>query len=130
MKVNNQQITSLAGKFYSELVEKTEKIKKEERTKLTEQFRANYNKGIKLLEKNDFVDNINISISKSKTATLTRNKSFESYINDWSIKNHLNEQIGVGKEPSVSNIKEDIILATIDTSSVEEIMKVLKEKYK
>ena len=130
MKLNNQQITALAGKFYSELVEKTEKIKKEERTKLTEQFRANYNKGIKLLEKNDFVDNINISISKSKTATLTRNKSFESYINDWSIKNHLNEQIGVGKEPSVSNIKEDIILATIDTSSVEEIMKVLKEKYK
>jgi len=129
MKLTNQQINALASKFYNELNE-SKKVKNEEKkARLKEQFRSDYNKGIKLLEKNDFLKSVEIKIKDNYTVSLSQTDSFEDYVDNWNIERVINKLID-DNHISSDSIKDDIILATIDTSSVDEIMEVLKTKYK
>lgn len=125
MKLDKRQINALATNFYKEFKVKLDKTNKENKLKSLEKFRVDYNKGIKLLKDNKFLHSININIDQNNSVSLDKNKSFERYTNNYTFNDLLDENIKI----SISDIESDIILATIDSKSVEDIMKVLKSKY-
>jgi len=127
MKLNNQQVKALASSFYNEIKEKIAEEKIIERVKQLQKFKPLYEKGIKVLENNSFIRNIEVCLTKDKVCNLHREDSFESWVDNYSF-----NQLVKNKEKyvSLSSIEEDIILATIESSSIEEIKKILKNKYK
>jgi len=85
-------------------------------------------KGIKLLKNNSFLNSIKVYINDKNFVYLDKNYSFEEFLDDYSFSNIIKN---IKKEvPSKKDIVNDIILATIDSTSVDEIMKNLKLKYK
>lgn len=127
MKLNNQQINALASKFFCELKEKYNEINEISRAEQVEKFRSNYNKGIDILNNNKFLASVEITISDDYSITLNRNESFEEYLDCYRIRDLVKrKQVPV----TIDTLKNDIILATIDTSSIDEIMEVLVKKYK
>lgn len=126
MNLNKTQIQTLAAKFYNELKVKLDKENEVNFKLQIETFRSDYNKGIKILEKNSFIKEFDIVISKSHVAVLKRDMTFEQYSSNYSFRYVIKDK----KEITQSEIQSDIILATIDSQSVEDIMKVLTNKYK
>ncbi len=57
---------------------------------------------------------------------MRRTDTFEDYCEDWSFEKVIKIS---EKQISKNDIKNDIILATIDSTSVDDIMKILKTKY-
>jgi hypothetical protein len=127
MNLNKTQIDALSDKFYNEITSKNEESNKLKRDKQLEKFRPNYLKGIKLLKDNSWLSSIDINISKSESVTLNSEESFEDYTSSWEFNSLIKD---IDSEISKSDIKNDIILATIDSTSVEEIMNSLNKKYK
>lgn len=128
MKLNKQQIDALANKFHNELKENYDKINKAFRNEQLKKFKLDYEKGIKLLKDNSFLEAVNINISKDYAVQLYRKDSFDDYTSKYNFRNVIKDL--VRNTPSISTITNDIILATIDSTSVDEIMKNLKQKYK
>jgi len=126
MNLNKTQIQALATKFYNEISAKIDKENAINFKSKLETFRADYNKGIKILDKNPFIKNIDINIDSTHIAELKRNMTFEHYSTNYNFKYVIKDK----KEIKKSDIESDIILATIDSQSVEDIMKVLTNKYK
>jgi len=126
MKLNKTQISALANKFYGEIKGDIDKKNKEVRLKSIEKFRPDYNKGVELLKDNDFLSQIHIKISKDYSVHLNRKDTFESYTKAYNFNYILDKKI----EIKLSDIEQNIILATIDAQSIEDIMKTLKSKYK
>lgn len=128
MKLNKQQINALASKFYDELITQYNKLNEVFRNEQLKKFKPDYEKGIKLLKDNPFLNSININVS-NYAIQLSRKTSFENYINNYSFRTYLIK--GIERDiPTKRDIENDIILATIDSTSVDEIMKTLKQKYK
>lgn len=128
MKLNKQQINALASKFYNELITEYNSVNEIFKKEQLQKFKPDYEKGIKLLKNNPFLNSINIDVS-NYAIQLGKKDSFENYINSYSFKTYLIKNIK-RDIPSKETIINDIILATIDSTSVDEIMKTLKQKYK
>ncbi len=126
MNLNKTQIDALANKFYNEIKNKLSEKIEADKIKQLAKYKANYEKGIKLLKENLWLDKIEINLNKSYAATLRRTDTFEDYCEDWSFEKVIKIS---EKQISKNDIKNDIILATIDSTSVDDIMKILKTKY-
>lgn len=127
MKLNTIQINALAKKFYDEKQKEYDKANDEYKKKQLEKYRENYNKGMKILKDNPFINYITINVSRTDYATLQRNWSFEQYTNNYNIIHNFTKK---NQSLSLIDIKNDIVIATIDAKSTEEIMNNLKLKYK
>lgn len=129
MKLNKKQIETLAKKFYNEAIEVYNKQKLEEKLKQLEKYKPLYDKGIAVLNKNNFLASINISIpgKDSFEALLKRDFTFEEFISNYNFNYLVKSKL---KSFSLNDIINDIVLATIDSSSVEDMMNTLKNKYK
>lgn len=128
MKLNKQQINALANKFHNELKSEYNKINEVFKNEQLKKFKPDYEKGIKLLKDNSFLEAININLSNSDAVQLCRKDTFDDYISKYNFKNVIKS---IKRNiPCVETIINDIILATIDSTSVDEIMKTLKQKYK
>lgn len=92
MKLNNTQINALADKFYSEIKEKINKTNEENKIKQLYKFKDNYNKGIKLLKDNPFLNSINIIIAKNTNVNLDRDETFESYVNHYNFNRFIKDK--------------------------------------
>jgi len=128
MKLNKQQINALVNKFYNELTTEYNKINEVFKNEQLKKFKSDYEKGVKLLKNNSFLETININLSDLCVVQLCRKDSFDDYTGKYNFR-HVIKDI-VRNTPSMSTITNDIILATIDSTSVDEIMKNLKQKYK
>jgi len=128
MKLNKQQINALASKFYNEFITEYDKVNEVFKNEQLKKFKPDYEKGIKLLKNNAWLNSININISETYVAQLDKNNTFEDFSNNYRFK-YILKNI-TRKIPSIAEITSDIILATIDSTSVDEIMKNLKQKYK
>ena len=126
MNLNKTQIEALTDKFYSEIKDKYNEINSKKRIAQLEKYRPNYEKGIKLLKENSWLTSIDITVKKDESVNLELNYSFEDYTNDYLFTRLLEDN----KEISKNGIKNDIILATIDSTSIDDIMNTLKKKYK
>lgn len=128
MKLNKQQINALASKFYNELKEDYNKVNNVFKEEQLKKFKPDYEKGVRLMKNNSFLKSIEINISDKYSVKLERNDNFDDYISKYNFKNVIKNI--ERKIPSIETIINDIILATIDSTSVDEIMKNLKQKYK
>lgn len=126
MKLDKRQITALASKFQYEINTNIDKYNKENKSKQLEKFRSDYDKGVKLLENNKYLSEIDIIIGKGYSVSLNRGKSFEKYTSSYSFNNVINKK----DEVRLSDIEQDIVLSTINSQSIEDIIKVLESKYK
>lgn len=129
-KLTNQQITALANKFYNEAKAKQELKNEAKKKELQKEYKPLYDKGIKLLKDNStLIGEVSIILDKFNSTSLNLNQTFDKWINNYTInrliKNKLKE-----KTLNVDTIKEDIVLATIDSQSIEDILNILKTKYK
>lgn len=129
-KLTNQQITALANKFYNEAKAKQELKNETKKKELQKEYKPLYDKGIQLLKDNSsLLYKIHIYVNKTDCVGLQINDKFDNWVDNWTInaliKNKLKE-----KTLSVDTIKEDIVLATIDSNSIEDIMNILNKKYK
>jgi len=128
MKLTKNQIDALANKFYNEIkieLDKKLQIKKDEKLK---EYKEVYDKSIKVLKDNTFINNviINIKIGKNtNNITLYPKDTFKDFINNYIFNRLVNDD-----KISISQIRQDIILATIDSASLDDIMKKLSNKYK
>ena len=128
MKLNKQQIEALASKFYNELITQYNKLNEVFRNEQLKKFKPDYEKGIKLLKNNSFLQSIHIKINDTGLVELKINNTFKDFTNHYWFRNSIkNIERNI---PSKETITNDIILATIDSTSVDEIMKNLKQKYK
>lgn len=128
MKLNKQQINALASKFYNELKEDYNRVNNVFRNEQLKKFKPDYEKGIKLLKNNLFLKSIYIEISNDYSAELKKDYTFKDFTDSYWVRNSLKD---IERNiPSIETITNDIILATIDSTSVDEIMKNLKQKYK
>lgn len=128
MKLNKQQINALASKFYNELITQHNKLNEVFKEEQLKKFKPDYEKGIKLLKNNLFLKSIYIEISNDYSAELKKDYTFKDFTDSYWIRNSLKD---IERNiPSIETITNDIILATIDSTSVDEIMKNLKQKYK
>jgi hypothetical protein len=128
MKLTGTQINALARSFYEKLEEKNKKehSKKIEQEKL--KHKDLYNNCMSILKKNDFLKELNTNITFGKVSTsltIRRNSTFNSIFDNYAFRNAFEKNL-----PSIESIKQDIILATIDSKSVEDIMNSLNKKYK
>lgn len=129
MKLTNQQINALANSFYNEIIE-TQKLKNEAKKKqLLEEYRPYYKSGVVILKNNPILKSIEIKINKNITLKLEPEETFESFVTNWNLDNIIARKLKE-KTLNVDSIKQDIILATINTQSIEDITKILKVKYK
>ncbi len=129
-KLTNQQITALANKFYNEAKEKQELKNEAKKKELQKEYKPLYDKGIQILKDNStLIRQIDIILNKDNSIYLNLKQTFDQWVNNYTIntliKNKLKE-----KTLNVDTIKEDIVLATIDSNSVEDIMNILNKKYK
>jgi len=128
MKLNKQQIEALANKFYDELITEYNKVNEIFKNEQLKKFKPDYEKGIKLLKNNLFLKSIYIEISNDYSAELKKDYTFKDFTDSYWVRNSLKD---IERNiPSIETITNDIILATIDSTSVDEIMKNLKQKYK
>lgn len=127
MKLNNAQITALADSFYNEIKAKQEEACKQHRAKQLEKFRPLFDAGHQILKDNSFLKSISIDLGKGYSEGLSKNEKFEDWVDCYNIRQVVDKPI---KNININTIKQTIILATIDASSVEDIMKTLKQKYK
>jgi acetone carboxylase gamma subunit len=126
MKLNKEQINAIAYEFYSKLEEENRKLNEKLIKEQQEKFRPTYNKGIKLLEKNDWLESIDILDQKIKIS-LSRGESFEDYLDNWNVRQVINHK---SLTVSMKDIANAIILATIEANNLDEVMEVLKNKFK
>lgn len=126
MKLDKRQISALADSFYKEIKPKIHKENEANRIKQLQKFKPDYEKGLKILQGNKFIKTISIDIGKNYQVELTRTKTFESYTGSYPFRYLIDDVKSIDK----SDIERDIVLATIDSSSVDDIMKFLKNKYK
>ena len=128
MKLNNQQINALASKFFNELqLLNFEKNKKAREVEI-ENYRKIYDKAFSLFKENKFLESICIIITNKVSIAMSRNTSFQKFTENYKFSALLKSKTTL--KTTVDDIKNDIILATIDTSSIDEIMEVLTKKYK
>lgn len=126
MKLDKKQINALAQSFYKEIQDKIEKANKDSREKQLEKFRPYYDKGIQILKNNKFIESIFINIGNGYSVELKSTNSFDEFTDDYSFDYVIKKR----NNAIVSDIENDIILATIDAKSVDDITKILKNKYK
>ena len=80
------------------------------------------------MKTNIWLTSISIDITNDYSAELRNNDSFEDYTDSYYFRNVIKD---IKRNiPTKETIINDIILATIDSTSVDEIMKTLKQKYK
>ena len=128
MKLNKQQLNALAKEYYNELKENYNKINKVFKEEQLKKFKPDYEKGIRLIKNNSFLESIEINISDKYCVKLDRNDNFNDYISKYNFRNVIkNIERNIPSEETIIN---DIILSTINSTSVDEIMKNLKNKYK
>lgn len=130
MKLNNQQVEALASKFQQELKSKEDKeIQKTKETKL-KSLKADFDKAQDILKRYSFLTEINYCLNgKGWEVAIKRKDTFNTFSDSWTVGNFLKDSIN-SKIPSITEIKNEIILATIDATSIEEIMNNLKKKFK
>lgn len=129
MKLTNQQIDALAQKFCNDYLQENLKVSKKQEQKIKQSFKPFYDKGVKILEANSNILNSITLKMFTITSELKLSMTFESFTKNWSIKSYIESKLKT-KKLDKSEIRQDIILATIDNSSIEEIMKTLTKKYK
>lgn len=129
MKLTNQQIDALAQKFCNDYLQENLKVSKKQEKKIKQSFKPFYDKGVKILEANSNILNSITLKMFTITSELKLSMTFESFTKNWSIKSYIESKLKT-KKLDKSEIRQDIILATIDNSSIEEIMKTLTKKYK
>lgn len=130
MKLNNTQINALAQSFRNELIEnREEKINKLREEKL-KSFKTDFDKAQDILKRYSFLTEVSYYLNgKNYEVTVKRTNTFKSFSESWTVNNFLRDIIK-SKIPDLNTIKNEIILSTIDASSVEDIMKNLKKKFK
>lgn len=129
MKLTNQQIDALAQKFCNDYLQENLKVSKKQEKKIKQSFKPFYDKGVKILEANSNILNSITLKMFTITSELKLSMTFESFTKNWNIKSYIESKVKT-KKLDKSEIRQDIILATIDNSSIEEIMKTLTKKYK
>lgn len=129
-KLTNQQITALANKFYNEAKAKQELKNEAKKKELQKEYKPLYDKGIQLLKDNStLIIEIGIVLDKFNSVSLNLNQTFDKWVDGYTIKSKIKDKLKE-KTLNVDTIKEDIVLATIDSNSVEDIMNILNKKYK
>lgn len=130
-KLTNQQITALANKFYNEAKAKQELKNEAKKKELQKEYKPLYDKGIQLLKDNSIlIKSINVIVSKNgNTTSLSVKETFDKWVDCYQIRIEIKNKLKE-KTLNVDTIKEDIVLATIDSNSVEDIMNILNKKYK
>lgn len=129
-KLTNQQITALANKFYNEAKAKQELKNEAKKKELQKEYKPLYDKGIQLLKDNsDLLYRVVINVGKEYTIGLQKNEKFDDWVDNYTIDRLIKDKLKE-KTLNVNTIKEDIVLATIDSNSVEDIMNILNKKYK
>lgn len=128
MKLNNQQITALADKFRQELIKNKEVFEKEEIEKYYLSKKLLFNASIKILEKNPFLNKVEVKLEKGYSNSINKDSKYNNWISTYNMANNLlGLKISV---PTIEELKTNIVLATIESDSVEEIMGILKTKFK
>ena len=128
MKLTKNQIDALANKFYNDIKIELDKKQEFEKEKKLKQYKDVYNKGVKILKDNNFINCIEVNCKIGKNThpiSLYAKSTFKEFTDNYIFKHLFKDN-----EASIDKIKEDIILATIDSKSVDDIMKVLTNKYK
>jgi CTP:phosphocholine cytidylyltransferase-like protein len=128
MKLNNAQITALARKFKVELLENKKIIEKQEIEKYYKSKKPIFDSCIKLLQKNSFLTKVSVNLEKGYEGSINKDSKHDNWISTYSITNNiLDLKI---KIPELDELKTEIVLATIDSQSIEDILNILKTKYK
>lgn len=129
-KLTNQQITALANKFYNEAKAKQELKNEAKKKEFQKEYKPLYDKGMDFLKNNsDLLYKVVINVGKGHTIGLQKNEKFDDWVDNWTIERLIKDKLKE-KTLNVDTIKEDIVLATIDSNSVEDIMNILNKKYK
>lgn len=129
-KLTNQQITALANKFYNEAKAKQELKNEAKKKELQKEYKPLYDKGIQLLKDNsDLLHKVVINVGKEHTIGLQKNEKFDDWVDNYTIERLIKDKLKE-KTLNLDTIKEDVVLATIDSNSVEDIMNILNKKYK
>lgn len=126
MKLTKQQIHALANKFRSELVEAINKNQEAEKENIYKKYKPLFIKVKKILANTKEINEINIKLTKNRSSSITR----QCEENNWISSYVMDDLLKKSSIPYIEDVTNDIILATIDAQSVEDIMKTLKQKYK
>jgi hypothetical protein len=130
IKLTNQQTSALANKFYNEAKAKQELKNEAKKKELQKEYKPLYDKGIQLLKDNStLIRQIDIILNKDTSVYLNLKQTFDQWIDNYTINRLIKDKLKE-KTLNVDTIKEDIILSTIDSNSVDEIINILTKKYK
>ena len=127
IKLNKQQINALANKFYNEKKNDIDKLNKEALNKSIVEYKPLFEKAQKVLKQNDFLRSVEVKLNNGYDTAITSSTTFKTFSEKWDVINSFKPKT---IKLSLNNIENDIILATIDSISVDEIINSLKTKYK
>jgi len=136
MKLTNTQINAVADKIYNELKVEFNKIQSKNQDKIKEIL----NKDLKIIneqqseinEKNKKLKRLETSfILKAKKLTGSEANWLGAYINNVNNLHKLKSNLpSKSNSIKVGDIKSELILATINSSNLEELIKKVKDKFK
>jgi hypothetical protein len=126
IKLNKQQINALANTFRNELLEVENKKKEVEKENIYKKYKPLFIKVKKILANNEEIDEIYVKLIKNNSSSINRKSDENNWISGYAMNNILKNKNIV----TIDKIQNDIILATIDSISVDEIINSLKTKYK
>jgi hypothetical protein len=127
MNLNKTQIEALADSFRTTLLVNRKAVIDKEKEKIILKYKSLFEKSIELLKNNKFITQVRVNLDKGYTTEINLEDTLANFISDYTLNNLVKTDIEI---PTLSSLKNDIILATIDSTSVEEIMNTLKLKYK
>ncbi len=127
MKLTKLQIEALAESIVKEFEEKRGLEKNQLLEKQLEDFKPTFNKSQEIFKKYPEVQSVNISYIDRKIE-IYRESKLLGFKNSWELKDIIKDKMK--PRLTLGEVERAIILSTIDTKSVDEIIDKVKNKFK